>query len=102
MKEYNCNECGKKFSQKCHWVNHTQNKKYPCIKINNISSNNSSNNLTKSIIETSTNVSNINNKHELDKKKVYCKYCLKEFLYTKNLNKHIREERCEVLQRGHF
>ncbi len=32
MKEYSCLECGKKFNQKCNWVQHTKNKKFPCIK----------------------------------------------------------------------
>lgn len=30
MSQYICNKCGKKFSQKCHYVQHI-NKKYPCI-----------------------------------------------------------------------
>ncbi len=46
MKEYSCDECGKIFKQKCHWVNHTQNKKYPCVKISSdINSNDSNNNI---------------------------------------------------------
>jgi hypothetical protein len=32
MKEYPCELCGKKFSQKCNWVQHTKNKKFPCVK----------------------------------------------------------------------
>ncbi len=35
---------------------------------------------------------------KLEKKKVSCKFCLKEFLYKKNFNKHIKEERCEILK----
>lgn len=101
MKEYNCEICGKKFSQKSNWIQHTQERKKPCIKkeirdynissntSSNISSNTSSNN--NIIKENNIIISN-------EKKKVCCKFCLKEFLYNKNLNKHIREERCEVLK----
>jgi hypothetical protein len=155
MKEYSCNLCGKFFNQKCHWVNHTQNKKYPCVKktnlintingsmhgstygsnIINCSNNldnlleNSDQNINKKESSNSNNISinnvlldgannednlisgaktielnkmdKITNKKidkKIDKKMVFCKFCLREFLYTKNLNKHIREERCEVLR----
>jgi len=27
---YECQKCKKRFKQKCHYVNHTENKKYPC------------------------------------------------------------------------
>jgi hypothetical protein len=30
MVKYICKKCGKKFSQKCHYVNHTEKRKYPC------------------------------------------------------------------------
>ena len=111
MKEYGCDECGKKFKQKCHWINHTQNKKYPCkrkeeniiYKDKNIGSINSSNiGSINSSINSSKIQINVSNKNLNEKKpqckKVFCKFCLKEFLYSKNLNKHIREERCEVLK----
>jgi len=32
MKEYYCNKCKKKFSQKSNWIQHTQERKKPCIK----------------------------------------------------------------------
>jgi hypothetical protein len=103
MKEYNCEECGKNFKQKCHWINHTQNKKYPCVKVQLIN-NSSKTGSTNGSIHGSNSISNmninmnINTINELQKKKISCKFCLKDFLYTKNLNKHIREERCEVLK----
>ena len=34
MVNYSCNNCGKIFSQKCHYINHTKKKKYPCEQIN--------------------------------------------------------------------
>ena len=33
MVVYDCEECGKKFNKKSNWLNHMQNKKYPCVKI---------------------------------------------------------------------
>ena len=34
MVEYNCENCGKVFSQKGHYMNHTK-RKFPCNKIKN-------------------------------------------------------------------
>jgi hypothetical protein len=120
MKEYKCIECNKIFTQKCNWIQHIKYKKYPCVqKINNTEikvnnqtnnqinnefyngSNNDSNNGSKNNSKKNKNCINSNGSKiqiNLIKKNIFCKYCCKEFLYNKNLYKHIREERCEVLK----
>ena len=135
MKEHPCELCGKVFKQKCHWVNHTQNKKYSCvlklntkkdvgaeleteaganIKLkNNLEKNNLkcinvsklNNNVVGAVVEVLEQIAGAGNEAnelylEQDKSecKFTCKYCFKEFLYNRNLNKHIKEERCEVLK----
>jgi len=60
-------------------------------------------NTKKNTDETNINNSGANNLLDTENKTikskiVNCRFCLKQFLYTKNLNKHIREERCEVLK----
>ena len=169
MKEYQCEDCGKMFDRKSNWIQHTKNKKYPCIKKeNNLSTIEKKNIPNEQEIETnkvigsitelkdtiiinkknnnlknlgaikkkleSFKINNISNKSiEIHKKlvddnliknldlqktelsephknfcltknfirgqiKFTCKYCFKDFLYNRNLNKHIREERCAVLR----
>ena len=91
MKEYPCENCGKIFGQKSHWLKHTKNKKYPCNKKEEnicIGANDGA------VIGADYKIINDND----EKKKVCCRFCLKEFLYVKNLNKHIREERCKILK----
>ena len=113
MKEYICNKCSKIFTQKCNWIQHTQNKKYPCIiniktdKINtrsnfsnfsnssNTSSNTSSNYPNNTFIN---NLTNNENTLELENKKFICCYCCKEYTRQDNLKRHLNGERCEVLK----
>ena len=103
MKDYQCGECGKKFTQKCNWVNHTQNKKYPCIK-------NNKNN--KGVNERGKEEVKEELKEEVKEeikeevilgakniiKKFFCRYCLKSFTRADNLKRHINGEKCEVLR----
>ena len=105
MVNYSCNNCGKTFKQKAQWVYHMENKKFPCQSINEKkilinTDNKKSNNFIGSIgsIDKNIGANGANINERLDKKIVSCRFCLKQFLYTKNLNKHIREERCEVLK----
>jgi hypothetical protein len=113
MKEYECKECGKCFKQKCHWTTHTQNKKFPCVKnnnknnkntiykISNVGSKNEADNNINILIEDLDKINQnelFNNIANVEPKKIYCKFCLRDFLYLKNLNKHIKEERCKVLK----
>ena len=103
MKEYNCEECGKKFKQKCHWLNHTQNKKYPCVK-NSIKNENDFTGVNSG--GTPPNPPQIKNNDVIennqinDKKKInsICRFCLKQFSRSDSLKRHIYDERCEVLK----
>lgn len=89
------------------------NKKYPCIKINNntLQTNigaisgadiGAVNGADIGAISGANYISNceVTYKNTIitDKKCINCRFCLKQFLYTKNLNKHIREERCKILK----
>ena len=56
MKEYQCEDCGKMFDRKSNWIQHTKNKKYPCIK--------KENNLS------TIKKKNISNEQEIDTNKV--------------------------------
>jgi hypothetical protein len=101
MKEYICDNCEKKFDRKSNWLAHTQNKKYPCVKKLKTELQTGAIN----IIEFGANIGANEEKEEKEQKEQYenkkniiCRYCFKQFLYTKNLNKHIREERCEILK----
>jgi len=121
MVNYECDVCGKIFNKKSNWLTHTINKKYPCKPIINILKKSNNNNI--GAIDGAINganfgapngSNNINLKQQqnqlndpinllkIDNNKqtncVNCRFCLKPFLYAKNLNKHIREERCEVLR----
>ena len=95
MKEYFCDNCGKKFDRKSNWLTHTLNKKKPCIK-----------KITENIhcgaiknLEFGANHGAIDIKSiDASKPNITCRFCFKNFLYTKNLNKHIREERCAILK----
>jgi hypothetical protein len=125
MKDYQCEECGKKFSQKCNWVNHTKNKKYPCIQKNinyknnygvisgvisgvKINSNNYENEQNNEKNNEKNNEQNnkIINKNIIDlngviiknKKKSSCRFCLKQFSRPDSLKRHLEEERCEVIK----
>jgi hypothetical protein len=101
MVNYNCNNCGKIFKQKAQWIYHTQNKKFPCetkfitnipnINFNDFKGSNGSKYQKNEAVGANSN-------EKINKNIISCRFCLKQFLYTKNLNKHIREERCEVLK----
>ena len=88
MKEYNCEECGKIFSQKCNWLNHTQNKKYPCIRKDKTKK------TLMGVKEEGVKEEGVN----LSIKKLCCQYCLKLFTRSDNLKRHIDNEKCEVVR----
>ncbi len=112
MKDYKCDECGKKFSQKCNWINHTKNKKYPCIRKDNNNKNNFGviTGVNSGVKINSNYCMNENNDTMLDekkndlniitinKKKSCCRFCLKQFSRPDSLKRHLEEERCEVLK----
>ena len=106
MLNYKCEKCSKNFKQKAQWIYHVQYKKYPCQKEVDVTNNTNGSNGSIGAIgavgakENNSNIGNIeaNNIKEITKKTISCHFCLKQFLYTKNLNKHIKEERCEILK----
>jgi len=109
MVEFKCIKCNKIFNKKSSYINHTVNKKKPCVPIiinnkDNINYNfgadgvvgaNGAFGAEKKCLKV--NISN-NIKKPIINNKIICRYCCKEFLYNRNLNKHIREERCSVLK----
>ena len=115
MVKFECKNCKKIFNKKSTYINHTEYKKYPCV--SNIKNkycleikdngakevnNDKSNDINNKIFGANDYIGANKNKNidniELKKEKIMCKFCCKIFLYNKNLNKHIREERCEVLK----
>ena len=107
VKKYICNLCEKVFSQKCHYVNHT-NRKRPCI--NNVivttddnSIDNHKNNINKpKYTKLNHNIPNytnltktLSNSDDLCKSaKVNCTYCLKIFSCKSSLTRH--KTRCKI------
>jgi len=102
MVKYSCDKCNKNFNQKCHWIQHTQNKKKPCkttsILINNNSNLSTSSNFGAGSGENfgSNIISDIhfNNTNGA----IICKFCCREFLHNKSLKRHISEYRCKILK----
>jgi len=98
MKEYICENCDKKFDRKSNWLVHTQNKKKPCVKIDN------NDYITADIIPKINLGGNLgvnlggNLGVNLVNNKAGCQYCLKIFSRPDSLKRHIEEERCEVLK----
>ncbi len=104
MKEYECGKCGKKFSQKSNWVQHTQERKKSCVK--------SKNNFKEDVgvkeeikeelgVKEEIKVKNkeeIENKVISENKKICCRFCLKSFTRSDNLKRHINNEKCEVIR----
>ena len=109
MKEYNCDKCGKKFSQKSNWVQHTQERKKPCVKkeinLKEIIKGVKEDKIKEEEIKEEK-INKINNINVLDKvnidechqnnnkKKFCCQYCLKLFTRTDNLKRHINNDKC--------
>jgi hypothetical protein len=103
MKEYPCELCGKIFNQKCNWIQHTQNKKFPCVKNDKISGNSGVTGVSSGVNSgvnsggtTGDIICTISD--EIKKKKMGCKYCLRLFSRPDSLKRHLEEERCEVLK----
>ena len=96
MVTYMCQKCNKIFKQKSHYVNHVENKKYPCVyeppNNSQIPLNNSQIPLNNSQIPLNTSriLNNIVIKdHNDDKNYIYCEYCNKEFTRKDNLTRHL-------------
>ena len=119
MKEYFCEECGKLFDRKSNWIQHTINKKFPCIKkiIGGTELGGTELGGTElggtelggtelggtELGGTELGGTNINIKYDNEnkdnfEKKICCRFCLKPFTRSDNLKRHIANEKCEVLK----
>jgi len=87
MVQYNCNICNKQFNQKCHWIQHTKNKKRPC-KLNTIIIKKTKEDFEENI--RGVRVININ-------KKYICNFCMQGFSRSDNLKRHIDNNKCKIL-----
>jgi hypothetical protein len=110
VKEYPCELCGKIFKQKCHLVNNTENKKFPCVKKDknfdyNPGVSSGGNPGGNPGVSSGGNPGGSSDKNSLEykdtdvvKKKVCCRHCLRVFSRSDSLKRHLEEERCEVLK----
>lgn len=111
---YECQKCNKQFKQKSHYINHTENKKYPCDntpynvvnnKIHNNDIHNNESNIKDDVIinkkttknkiiiidDTNNIINDDSNNDETAKLKnnFVCKHCDKEYSRNDSLNRHI-------------
>ena len=91
MVTYMCQQCNKVFKQKSHYINHVENKKYPCVYEPQNNSQNPQNNSqipqnnsqipqnNSQIPQNNSNIlnNNIIKDHNDDKNYIYCDYCNK-------------------------
>jgi DNA-directed RNA polymerase subunit RPC12/RpoP len=101
MVKYNCNECGKEFSQKSNWIQHTQFKKYPCIsklilkkEFHDIPIQNNQNFVQENIYNINPN-NDQNLENKIENKINQCEFCGKTFSNIGNANKHIKNN-CKI------
>ena len=97
---YQCKICDKKFNQKCHYINHTEKRKKPCLKqeSNNDSLIIKKNDLIQNPpinIILPLNNENIDNETIHNETEIKCKYCFNTFSRNPNLNKHLKNS-CKV------
>ncbi len=91
---YTCLNCNKEFKKKSHYIDHTENKKKPCKPINTDIHNNIPN---VNQIKPNVNqmIPNINQTILKNTENCKCNYCLKTFVNTSSLNRHLKD-RCKV------
>ncbi len=105
---YVCPTCNKSFNRKCNFIDHTINKKKPCVPLNyilneyKINDQNAFQNIPKkseifqNIPKNSVKTENLLNDVENTKKHDHsCNFCLKNFSSGFNLNKHLKNS-CKV------
>ena len=107
MKEYKCEDCEKKFTQKCHLIQHVQHKKFPCVKKRVIQEGEGGGGgviqegggvIQEIIQEVIPELKIEINEKDLIEKKISCRSCLKSFSRLDNLKRHILNDKCEVLR----
>jgi hypothetical protein len=91
---YTCLNCNKEFKKKSHYIDHTENKKKPCNNTNTDINNNIPN---VNQIKPNVNqmIPNINQTIFKNTENCKCNYCLKTFVNTSSLNRHLKD-RCKV------
>jgi hypothetical protein len=94
MVEYNCINCGKKFKQKCHFINHTEKKKKICVQ----KSVDPEITYNRPKLVNSDPKEPINNpelvENNIDKKNI-CMYCHQIFSNKSHLTRHVKKN-CKV------
>lgn len=100
MVVYTCEICEKLFKKKSHYIDHTENKKKPCIQNKTLQIDGALKNSNS--FQTIPNYSNPFQSSQDQNSNIYlnnttCNYCLKNFSTTFNLNKHVKNS-CKVKQ----
>ncbi len=91
---YTCLNCNKEFKKKSHYIDHTENKKKPCKPNTDIIYNNIPN-INQIIPNINQMIPNINQTILKNTENCKCDYCLKTFVNTSSLNRHLKD-RCKV------
>ncbi len=93
---YTCPNCLKEFKQKCHFIEHTLKRKYPCRPKDKIPPTSSENNENSSGFAP-TNNDNNENKFGLEEEKIFkCGVCSMTFKKKYNLDRHLNG-RCKAV-----
>ncbi len=95
MVVYTCNNCGKEFLKKSHYIDHTENKKKPCRQNDRILPN-----FTQKLPKNYPKLPNFTQNQETnsdqeDKYIYHCQYCDKKYIRKEHLKRHI-ENSCKA------
>ena len=90
MVKYICQKCNKEFKQKCHYINHVEKKKNPCILFYK--------NLIENVPIIQPNAPTIaptNTSNSKSKSNYVCNYCQTTFTRSTTLKRHL-VDRCKI------